>query len=233
MLQIFTSNANPNNDNIVVKSERSSLVKTEKEIDEIPYETDIIPSTIVSAQIDALKKEKEKIIRELVMIKGENQKLALQLQQKQRQLDQISNSSSLNAQKLTDNIHSLTDNVKDLKRQLEAEKMDHATDTKKNTDLLKDKKMLLAQIDELQSIISKCQKKSLKNNENNNTEDEREYEVEDILDHKILKRERKFLVAWKGFSRKDDTWEREKNLKCPDILNAYLNKHGLSCPMSK
>lgn len=216
----------------MVKSERSSFVKTEKEIDETPYEMEIIPSACISAEIEAMKKEKEGIIRELVVIKGENQKLALQLQQKQRQIDKQLNTSSVNAQKLANNIQSLTTDVADLKRQLEAEKCDHANDTKKVADLLREKKMLLAQIAELQCVKHKCQTKlSAENKENYSCNDE--YEVEDILDHRILKRDRKFLVAWKGFSRNDDTWEREKNLNCPDILTAYLKKHGLNCPQSQ
>jgi chromobox protein 5 len=35
---------------------------------------------------------------------------------------------------------------------------------------------------------------------------------------------REFLIHWKGFSHKDDTWEPEKNLNCPDLINKFMEK---------
>lgn len=56
-----------------------------------------------------------------------------------------------------------------------------------------------------------------------------EYEVEELLEHRGRKPNRQFLVRWKHFSPKHDTWENEKNLKsCPDILRKYLKNHRLA-----
>jgi len=35
---------------------------------------------------------------------------------------------------------------------------------------------------------------------------------------------REFLIHWKGFSHKDDTWEPEKNLSCPDLIEKFMAK---------
>jgi chromobox protein 5 len=35
---------------------------------------------------------------------------------------------------------------------------------------------------------------------------------------------REFLIHWKGFSHKEDTWEPEKNLNCPDLIEKFMEK---------
>ncbi|XP_024082059.1 chromodomain-helicase-DNA-binding protein 2 isoform X2 [Cimex lectularius] len=52
-----------------------------------------------------------------------------------------------------------------------------------------------------------------------------EWEVLKIVDMHIFKTgKREFLVRWKGFGPKDDTWEPEDNLKHTNLLNRYLAK---------
>lgn len=51
-----------------------------------------------------------------------------------------------------------------------------------------------------------------------------EYEVEKILDVHTSKGKREYLVRWKGYSKKDDTWEPEEHLTCPDLIEAFNNK---------
>lgn len=53
------------------------------------------------------------------------------------------------------------------------------------------------------------------------------YEVENVLDHKIAKKQRKFLVHWKGYNSKHDTWEPEKSLNCPKLLKLYLKSKNI------
>ena len=48
-----------------------------------------------------------------------------------------------------------------------------------------------------------------------------EYEVEEILDHKLVRGKKKFLIRWKGYS--DNTWEPEENLEnAQEALRDYL-----------
>lgn len=68
-------------------------------------------------------------------------------------------------------------------------------------------------------------KKSKKTEESDDEEVEKEYEVEKIIEvHHKKSGDREFLVRWKGYSKKDDTWEPEKNLNCQDLIDAFLKK---------
>lgn len=64
-----------------------------------------------------------------------------------------------------------------------------------------------------------------KRQEERNKRDDDHYEVEKILNHKLQKKKRFFLVRWAGFGPDADTWEPEANLECDKILQKYL-KHN-------
>lgn len=56
-------------------------------------------------------------------------------------------------------------------------------------------------------------------------DDGKDFEVGRILDvvvHRNNKRE--FLIRWKGYSSKVDSWEPEENLNCRDLIDAYMDK---------
>lgn len=56
------------------------------------------------------------------------------------------------------------------------------------------------------------------------TKTKKDYEVEKIIESRENKKGKKeYLVRWKGYGAKDDTWEPESNLKCPTLL-AEFNK---------
>ena len=59
---------------------------------------------------------------------------------------------------------------------------------------------------------------------------ESEFEVEAILQHKFMgrKKEIRYLVQWRGYSRAESTWEPEENLKnAPEVLEGYKSLHRL------
>lgn len=55
--------------------------------------------------------------------------------------------------------------------------------------------------------------------------DAKDYEVEKIVEvHHKKNGKREFLIRWKGFTSKDDTWEPEENLSCPELINRFMAK---------
>ena len=54
---------------------------------------------------------------------------------------------------------------------------------------------------------------------------EEEYEVEEILDEKIIRNQPHYLVKWLGYPLHDATWEPLENLKnCQKKLNEFKEK---------
>ena len=67
--------------------------------------------------------------------------------------------------------------------------------------------------------------------------EEEEYEVDRIINDRVEKGEKQYLIRWKNFGawvnqnqvwffdlnyfRDDDTWEPVSNLDCPEIIEAY------------
>jgi hypothetical protein len=47
-----------------------------------------------------------------------------------------------------------------------------------------------------------------------------EFEVDKIVDVRTRRGKRQYKMKWSGFESKDDTWEPEKNLNCPDKIQA-------------
>ena len=59
---------------------------------------------------------------------------------------------------------------------------------------------------------------------------ESEFKVENILQHKFVrwKKEIRYLVQWRGYSRAESTWEPEEHLRnAPKVLEAYKSSHHL------
>ena len=59
---------------------------------------------------------------------------------------------------------------------------------------------------------------------------EPEFEIEGILQHKFVsrKKEIRYLVQWRGYSRAESTWEPKEHLRnAPEVLEAYKSTHRL------
>lgn len=101
--------------------------------------------------------------------------------------------------------------------------------------MYRQKKLLLARIDQFKYGVNQVLDKltneassSVQIQENvDNTTTNEEFEVESILNHKVKNKMRYFLVRWKGYGCSSDTWEPEKNLSCPKILQKYLKYNNL------
>lgn len=51
--------------------------------------------------------------------------------------------------------------------------------------------------------------------------EEGEYIVERIINHKFVNGKCFYLLKWKDFDDRDNTWEEESSLDCPDLLEEY------------
>jgi len=54
---------------------------------------------------------------------------------------------------------------------------------------------------------------------------ELEWEVEEVLDSCWHWRRFQFLIKWKGFSREHNSWEVASNVKAPDLVAEYYQRH--------
>lgn len=45
-----------------------------------------------------------------------------------------------------------------------------------------------------------------------------------MINLRTIKGRRQFLVRWKGYGESADTWENEKDLSCPKLIQEYLAK---------
>lgn len=46
--------------------------------------------------------------------------------------------------------------------------------------------------------------------------------VEQLINLRTIKGRRQFLVRWKGYRESADTWENEKDLNCPRLIEEFL-----------
>lgn len=61
--------------------------------------------------------------------------------------------------------------------------------------------------------------------EEDESDESPEWEVAHIVKHRNRKdKSCEFLIRWQGYTAKDDTWEAEENLNCPDVIEEYLGK---------
>ncbi|XP_018566594.1 probable chromo domain-containing protein LHP1 [Anoplophora glabripennis] len=57
--------------------------------------------------------------------------------------------------------------------------------------------------------------------DNQDEDDETQYEVEAVLDEKIIKGVRHYLIRWKGYEEESDTWEPEDTLDCSRLIQDF------------
>lgn len=173
--------------------------------------------------------EKKKLVDACVAMKTENQKLTFNLKKKSDECVKL----ATGMKNLNEEVITKTENVKKLIFDLNQTKLEFAEEKRKYeqkiSGLVHENKALIAREKQFKNeIVQNVHKDEAHlKNANKNSMDENNanvYEVAKLLDDKMIGKVRYFLVRWKGFTSKDDTWENESNLMCPSILSKYLQK---------
>lgn len=200
--------------NLGIKVERTSIG------DCIPKEKSATPD-----EIDVLKVEKVNFIEEIVSLKSVNQQVSFQLNKQKKELTTIKMEHSQNVHKLNQEIAKISSDLKiyeseitKLKKKYSEEK---ANDKKIIDKLVFEKNQLTARVKQLQTctLFNDTQNDEQKHDEDVGAKNV--YEVDKLIADEMVGKICYYLVRWKGYGRDDDTWEKEKNLSCPTILEAY------------
>lgn len=162
---------------------------------------------MAAQQIEILKQEKRSAIKKYLSLKNEYQKLYFKHEETKLKNEEM----QMNIAALQEENKKLSGKIGDLQIQ--------STD-KLNRNVVRENKQLIAKIDQLKRCsISDTPKRKIINH------GRKEYEVEKIVNVRGTRRNKEFLVRWKNFSPSHDSWEKEKNLHCPKILQKYLNSN--------
>lgn len=166
----------------------------------------------------------DNLIDEIVKLKSENQHVCFELNKKSMELTKIKKENEEKVQQLNEEIAMISSKLNAVEAEaIKFKKIVHiqqAVDKKNIADLTNEKKVLTARIKQLQSG-------ALLNSSNakekccNDDPDPDVFEVDKVLADKLVGKTRYYLVSWKGYTSKDDTWEKSSNLYCPSILEEY------------
>jgi Chromo (CHRromatin Organisation MOdifier) domain len=64
-------------------------------------------------------------------------------------------------------------------------------------------------------------------------EGQEEWEVEQILDMRLYRQKKQYLVKWQGYSEAHNSWEPEDNIHTPDLLLAFQKRKEQDCPKNR
>lgn len=174
-------------------------------------------------KIGTLVGEKSNLVAEIMSLKSENQKICFELNEKKDELIKIKQKNEEKVHKLNEQLGTLSSKLKIAEAKAHKLKEDasvkQAIDAKSISDLISEKKVLMARVNQLQSgvLLNSSILKEKPSNDDPNV-----FEVEKVLDDKMIGRTRHYLIRWKGFGPNDDTWEKAGNLHCPTILKDYM-----------
>lgn len=205
---------------IKIKTERSVCqnlgIKTEKRASQNHQQTKSSTKTDGST---SFVQEKGKLLDTLTNLKSENQKLTFDLKKKSDEVNTLKRENENLVQKalfMTTKANDLKSDLSQAQSKLVQKNAEHKNQI---ANLTHQNKLLSAQLNQLKTSAADANDHDANNSHNN------EYEVERLLDDEMDGNVRYYLVRWKGYpSKHHDTWERESNLECPEILKQYEAK---------
>lgn len=220
MLQKFHSNA-------CVKSAGGIQIKTEQDVigkSTIKEEEDVISKRSVQngklqIQTNEWQQEKKTLVQKIVSLKTENQKILLELRNEQ------SNHALVVSQneELEKQVNGLLSKIATLTKRLSNVFADHADKNMQHENTIRDlsgeNQLLLARIKQIQAGID--QRNQFNDEPKPTAISDDVFEVEKILGKEKRRGIWYYFIRWKGYGSDHDSWEKEKNLQCPEILKAF------------
>lgn len=188
----------------------------------MPYISENVECLDLGKQMEKLKEEKAKMIQDILALKADNQKMHFEISNKDREFEKVQKT-------LGSNIDNLEKQAIEWKEKFGLEQTKNIESDKKISQLVRENKNLSAKLKQFQQYSGNvCQKENVDENACENDSDGESYEVEKIINHKMLNGERKFFIKWKNYSARYNRWIFEKKLSCPVLLAAYLKLNNLA-----
>lgn len=206
---VFQSNAHTTR--VQVKSERDVEIQLnikQEKIDVVKRRLNV-PKPQDKSSV-SWQQEKQQLVQQIVSLKAESQKSLLELKNKQSECSTL----LLKNQELLRQFDVQVSDLDALKKTLASQADKNMRNEKRISDLSRENQLLQARNKQLQSGIDQ-------NAQQKNAIAPDVYEVEKILDQKKQNGVWLYKIRWKGYGVESDTWEKESNLKCPQILKTF------------
>lgn len=174
---------------------------------------DPAPNPIAKSNAQAWIAEKQKLIAKIANLQSENQHTVLKLKEKEAECSAKLLDYQHLQQNFSDQKSALSNESSLLRSELLAAKNELSASKSTISNLKSENRKLCAVIKQLKSAKS--------NADHNNDAIDDFYEVEKLLAHKNQKDAIYYLVRWQNYTAADDTWQKESDLRCPEILMEY------------
>lgn len=224
MQQKYKANAIVKPSKVIIKTERN--VEEQLEIKQEPRHSqsvNLITSSNSSECVNTWVHEKQTLIDKISSLKSENQQILFELKKSQDALTtsntvrkELETKAKQSDEKHMTELSHLRSEISSSNAASEAMKIEYE---KRVSDLTRDRDLSQARYKQLKNSITQ-QKTADEESSQNNFNGEL-YEVECLLDDKMIRKTRQYLVRWKGYDTSHDSWVKESDLKCPSILKKY------------
>lgn len=170
--------------------------------------------------------EKQTLIVKITSLKSDNQKISFQLKKSQDVLAKsikdgkdLETKTKQNDKKHTTELSRFQSELSNSNAVSETMKIEYE---KRISELSRERDLLQARYKQLKNSITQQKTADELSNPENINHDQ-VYEVECLLDERMVRKKQQYLVRWKGYDASHDSWVKESDLNCPSILKKYKN----------
>lgn len=217
----------------MLTSEKKKLIEELSSIRK-QYNTACYDQHKKAKELSAIRYEKQAVEMKIKNLYSANERKVQNLNEKLARKEKLIEKLSEEKENFIAALSRTQSELLQCQKKLNGEKGDNTQKAKTITLISGENRRLIARLGQYQTNIlqrGSCANKndiSSGQNATAHVTSSKEYEVERFVAHKVKNRKRHFLVRWKGYSSKHDSWESEKNImNCPKILSEYLKMNNL------